>query len=70
MRGRGRRRIQGGIYCCYDAFSGLDLRCELTVPGRGLRTFTLTDASHPSFFWSNVLLPHFQTSSHVESMSE
>lgn len=29
----GRRRIQGGIYCCYDAFSGMDVRCELTVPG-------------------------------------
>ena len=25
--------IEGGIYCVYDAFSRLDLRCELTVPG-------------------------------------
>lgn len=22
-----------GTYCSYDAFSGLDLRCELAVPG-------------------------------------
>jgi len=28
-----RGRIQGGIYCCYDAFSRSDVRCELTVPG-------------------------------------
>mmetsp|Transcript_20746 Transcript_20746/g.65647 ORF Transcript_20746/g.65647 Transcript_20746/m.65647 type:complete len:734 (+) Transcript_20746:301-2502(+) len=25
--------VEGGVYCCYDAFSRLDLRCELSVPG-------------------------------------
>jgi hypothetical protein len=28
------------VYCCYDAFSRLDVRCELSVPG-GLRAFAV-----------------------------
>ena len=25
--------VQGGIFCCYDAFNRVDVRCELTFPG-------------------------------------
>eukprot|EP00854_Cymbomonas_tetramitiformis_P001038 gene1038-1569_t len=33
FRGNKNVRVEGGLYCCYDAFSRLDIRCELTVPG-------------------------------------
>ena len=26
-------KIAGGVYCCYDVFSGCDVRCQIKIPG-------------------------------------
>jgi hypothetical protein len=38
--GPGGTAIQGAIFCCYDAFARVDVRCELSLPG-GVRCYAL-----------------------------
>jgi hypothetical protein len=39
-------RVEGGVFCCYDAFSRMDVRCEITVPG-GVTAYAVSLISSP-----------------------
>ena len=41
-------RVRAGVYCCYDAFSRLDVRCELAVPG-GMHTYAVRHRPSPPY---------------------
>ena len=55
-------KIAGGVYCCYDVFSGCDVRCQIKIPG-GVSIRAVTgngeEMEVDDTIWKGVLVSSF-----------